>query len=177
MFIFGSLLWYSLFLVKLSIPTYRFRSLFIIACSALLCSGLLSGAMLEPGMAFPVLKNMQDQHEQAYEMPAATQHVAVAYTMSVGKSANKYFASKGASYLPRSAAVFIANIDGMPAVGRFFAMPKMRKYPHRIMLADAEGLLDDFPQEDGRVTVFDLDAAGKITMIRFWDPTAEESPF
>ena len=41
---------------------------------------------------------------------------------------------------------FIANVYGMPAIGRFFAMPKMKKYPHRIMLADAEGLLDEFPQ-------------------------------
>jgi hypothetical protein len=95
----------------------------------------------------------------------------------VGKSANKALEKKGADYLPDRNAVFIANIYGMPAVGRFFAMPKMRKYPHRIMLADAEGLLDDFPQKDGKVTIFDLDAEGKIKAIRFWDPEKEKLTF
>ena len=120
---------------------------------------------------------MQDQHEQAYPIPDDVKHVAVAFTMSVGKSANKALSEKGAKYLPESKAVFIANIYGMPAVGRFFAMPKMRKYPHRIMLADAEGLLDDFPQKDGLVTVFDLDDSGKITQIRYWDPKSGQKPF
>jgi len=145
--------------------------------AACLATSFLSGAPLEPGAAFPALENMQDQHELNYAMPEGVHHVAVAYTMSVGKSANRALAKKGANYLSEQDAVFIANIDGMPAVGRFFAMPKMRKYPHRIMLADAEGLLDDFPQKDDLVTVFDLDAAGTIVAIRYWDPKSEETPF
>jgi hypothetical protein len=102
---------------------------------------------------------------------------AVAYTMSVGKSANQALAERGADYLVEQNSVFIANIYGMPAVGRFFAMPKMKKYPHRIMLADSEGLLDDFPQKEDLVTVFDLNASGKIEAIRFWDPKSGEYPF
>ena len=65
----------------------------------------------------------------------------------------------------------------MPAIGRFFAMPKMRKYPHRIMLADEEGLLVEFPKEEGKVTLFDLDSQGKIQAIRYWDPKSAENPF
>jgi hypothetical protein len=145
--------------------------------AVLFTASLLAGAPLTPGDSFPKLENMQDQHEADYAMPAGIEHVAVAFTMSVGKSANKAFAEKGADYLPEQNAVFIANIDGMPAIGRFFAMPKMRKYPHRIMLADAEGLLDNFPQEEDRVTVFDLDVSGRITTIRYWDPKSEELPF
>ena len=120
---------------------------------------------------------MQDQHEVSYALPKGVKHVAVAFTMSVGKSANKALAEKGASFLPDSKAVFIANIYGMPAAGRFFAMPKMRKYPHRIMLADAEGLLADFPQKENVVTVFDLDTAGKIIDVRYWNPNLEKAPF
>jgi hypothetical protein len=134
-------------------------------------------APLKKGQAFPELNNMQDQHERAYPMPADVAHVAVAFTMSVGKSANQALAEKGADFLPKSKAVFIANIHGMPAIGRLFAMPKMRKYPHRIMLADAEGLVDDFPQKDDRVTVFDLDAGGRIEAIRYWDPKSDKAPF
>lgn len=56
-------------------------------------------------------------------------------------------------------------------------MPKMRKYPHRIMLADAEGLLDRYPQEDDSVTVFKLDQTGKIKAISFWNPKSDAKPF
>ena len=71
----------------------------------------------------------------------------------------------------------IANIYGMPGIGRFFAMPKMRKYPHRIMIADAEGLLDNYPQEDDVVTLFELDKEGEIKTISFWNPESDTQPF
>jgi len=45
------------------------------------------------------------------------------------------------------------------------------------MLADAEGLLDDFPEKEDLVTVFDLDASGKIKTIRYWNPESGEYPF
>jgi hypothetical protein len=157
--------------------TIRPRFLFIALFCASVGAGLLTAEPLAPGGTFPVLKNMQDQHEVAYEMPKDVKHVAVAFTMSVGKSANQALAEKGAKFLPESKAVFIANIYGMPAVGRLFAMPKMRKYPHRIMLADADGLLDDFPQKEDLVTVFDLDDSGKIIKIHYWDPKSDEKPF
>jgi hypothetical protein len=97
--------------------------------------------------------------------------------MSVGKAANRYLAEQGKDFLPSEHAIFVANIYGMPGIGRFFAMPKMKKYPHRIMLADAEGLLDAFPQEDGKVTVFELGAKGEIKAITFWDPKSGSKPF
>ena len=145
--------------------------------TAVLLTHVASAAPLSVGDSFPVLDGMQDQHEAAYPMPEGTRHVAVAFSMGAGKAANRYSSEQGAAYLPAEEAVFIANIYGMPGIGRLFAMPKMKKYPHRIMIADEEGLLDDFPQEDGRVTIFDLDAAGKITAIRYWGSKSEESPF
>lgn len=163
--------------VKHYISNFPLRLVTIMLSCALFGTGLANAAPLASGDNFPVLKDMQDQHEVAYVMPKGVEHVAVAYTMSVGKSANQALAKKGATYLPKQNSVFIANIYGMPAVGRFFAMPKMKKYPHRIMLADSEGLLDDFPQKEDRVTVFDLDATGKIVAIRYWNPEKEEIPF
>ena len=72
--------------------------------------------------------------------------------------------------------VFLSNIYGMPGIGRVFALPKMRKYPHRIMLADEEGLLDNYPAEKSMVTIFKLDAGKKISEIAFWDPRKGEPP-
>jgi hypothetical protein len=94
-----------------------------------------------------------------------------------GKAANRYFSEQGAAYLPAEEAVFIANIYGMPGIGRLFAMPKMRKYPHRIMIADEEGLLDFLPQENGVVTVFELNEIGGIESIIYWDPSSDVTPF
>ena len=157
--------------------TFRPVGLFTALLCAVFGAGNLSAETLAAGDRFPELKNMQDQHEQAYPMPEDVKHVAVAFTMSVGKSANQALADRGGDFLPESKAVFIANIYGMPAIGRLFAMPKMRKYPHRIMLADAEKLLNDFPQKEDRVTVFDLDTTGRILEIRYWDPKSGKSPF
>ena len=65
----------------------------------------------------------------------------------------------------------------MPAVARLFAMPKMRKYPHRIILAESGGLLDDFPQKEDHVTIFDLDASRRVLAVRYWDPKSDQKPF
>jgi hypothetical protein len=100
----------------------------------------------------------------------------VSFDMGTGKAANRYFEDKGATYLDEKNAVFVANIYGMPGVGRMFALPKMRKYPHRIILADAEGLLDPFPNEDGRVTVIKLGPGRVIESIGFWNPKKDDAP-
>lgn len=132
---------------------------------------------LGPGDSPPDLDG-QDQHEVAYAIPGDTHYIAISFTMGVGKDANRFFEKHGAAYLPDHQAVFVANIYGMPAVARVFAMPKMRKYPHRILLADEKGLLDDIPQKDGLVTVMELTDDGRIAEIYFWDPEDLESePF
>lgn len=158
----------------------KLRSRFSLQLFRLVLAGLpsfLAAETLSSGDPLPELKG-KDQHEVAYPIPDSTRYVAVAFTMGVGKDANRYLEKKGASYLPEHQAVFIANIHGMPGVGRVFALPKMRKYPHRILLADQEGLLDDIPQKDGLVTVLELSPDGRVAEIRFWDPEDEQSvPF
>lgn len=130
--------------------------------------------LYEVGDAFTFF-TVEDQHEQKVTLTAgpATQHVIVSFAMGTGKSANRYFEEKGANFLPEQQAVFLANIYGMPGIGRVFAMPKMKKYPHRILIGDDEHLLDRFPQQPDSLTVIDLDSAGIITAIRFLNPKNE----
>lgn len=115
---------------------------------------------------------VKDQHERDAEVSAANgiRHFIVSFTMGSGKKANQYLEKKGSTWLEDNQAAFLANIYGMPAVGRFFALPKMQKYPHRILLGDNENLLDRYPMQDGKLTVLDLDRDGIITAIRFLDP-------
>ena len=101
---------------------------------------LFTAAGAEPltiGEVLPSFK-AKDQHGQDFELQPGVRRLFVSFDMSTGKDANTYFADKGADFLKNSHAVYLSNIHGMPSVGRLFALPKMRKYPHRIILADSE---------------------------------------
>ncbi len=117
----------------------------------------------------------KDQHEKDARVSPAlgTKHLVVSFTMGTGKDANRYFEKKGATWLEEKNAVFLANIYGMPGIGRMFAMPKMKKYPHRILLGDDEHLLDRYPEQKGKLTVFDFNDDGTIAAIRFIDADKE----
>ncbi len=133
-------------------------------------------AELKVGDTFPLIA-AKDQHEVDYAIDEGTKRVLISFDMKTGKKTNKFLAEKGADFLPEQSAVFIANIYGMPGIGRMFALPKMRKYPHRILLGDEEGLLDEIPTEKKRVTVVVLGEGAVIESIEFWDPKSDDSPF
>jgi hypothetical protein len=112
----------------------------------------------------------KDQHEQAYHFDAkSTRFLMVSHDMDTGKKANGVLTTLGKDYLPGKKAVYMANIHGMPGIGRAFALPKMKKYAHRIILADDEKLIADFPEQKGKVTVLKL-ADGKVSSLQYWDP-------
>ena len=90
--------------------------------------------------------------------------------MGSGKAANAFFEAQPADFLARHETIFLSNIHGMPGIARAFAMPKMRKYPHRILIADGKDFLARYPTQEDQLTVLSLDAAGVITDISFVDP-------
>lgn len=115
----------------------------------------------------------KDQHEKSFTLdPRGTRFLLVSHDMDTGKAANKVLDAKGAAFLPGKNAVFMANIHGMPGIGRMFAMPKMRKYAHRIILADDANLIARFPAQQGKVTVLKI-SGGKVSSVRYWDPASE----
>jgi len=116
---------------------------------------------------------LKDQHEKEFTYTGGARLVIVAFTMGPGRATNSFLERQPPEFLERQHALFISNIHGMPGIGRAFALPKMKKYPHRILLADAEGLLDRYPTTEDRVTVLELDAKGVIIAIRFIDPAKE----
>lgn len=124
---------------------------------------------LQKGDVLPSFK-AKDQHGREFELKPGVQRLLVSFDMSTGKQANSFFAAEGADFLPNAQAVFVSNIYGMPAIGRAFALPKMRKYPHQIILADSEKLLSRYPQQKDHVTVLSLDRDLRITGIAFWNP-------
>lgn len=114
-----------------------------------------------------------DQHGGAFTLNAKdTRFLLVSFDMETGKKANGALNALGQGYLPNKKAVYVANIHGMPGIGRMFALPKMRKYAHRIVLGDDENLLAPYPQQPGKVTVLKLDD-GKVEKVSYWDPATE----
>lgn len=113
---------------------------------------------------------VKDQHEKEFTFTPGPRIFIVSLEMSPGKKANKWFAEKGADFLPQQKAIFLSDIHGMPGIGRTFALPKMKKYPHRILLGDAKDLLVRYPKQDEKLTVFRLDDTARITAIEFVDP-------
>jgi hypothetical protein len=136
--------------------------------------GLLSSiaAPYEKGQAVEAFK-AKDQFEQAYAFkPGETRFLLVSHDMETGKKANAALTALGKDFLGSKKAVYMANIFGMPGIGRFFAMPKMKKYSHKIILADDAALIARFPEQKGKVTVLTL-TEGKVESIAYWTPTAE----
>ena len=114
----------------------------------------------------------KDQHGAAYEFKAAeTKFLLVSFDMETGKKANAALTAEGAQFLPGKKAIYVANIHGMPGIGRMFALPKMKKYAHRIILGDDENLLKPYPQQAGKVTVLKLNR-GVVSAVSYWDPSA-----
>lgn len=112
----------------------------------------------------------KDQHESSYTFEPGIKLVVVSFEMGSGKSANAFFEKQPADFLARNHAIFIANIYGMPGIGRMFALPKMKKYPHRILLADEESFLARYPEKNNQLTVLRLDDKGIVQSVEFVDP-------
>lgn len=149
------------------------RRVLVLLVSCFLAAALQAADTYKVGDALEAFE-VKDARESAYAYaPGKLSYLIVSYEMSPGKAVNKYLSGKPADYLEKHQAAFLANIYGMPGIGRFFALPKMAKYDHRILLADAETLLVRHPAKDGFVTVFGLNAKGVITSIRQLDPDKE----
>lgn len=115
----------------------------------------------------------KDQHDKAFTLkPAETRFLLVSHDMETGKKANAVLTAVGPENLKRDKVVYLANIHGMPGVGRMFALPKMRKYSHTIILGDDPDLIAKFPARTGKVTVLKL-AGGKVAEVRYWTPGAD----
>ncbi len=162
----------------LAAPSYvarvkPFPRLLLAVCFALgLAAAARAADTYKVGDTFAAF-SAKDQHEKPYTYEGGARLVIVSFEMGAGKAANAFFEKQPADFLAQQRAVFISNIYGMPGVGRFFALPKMKGYPHRIILADAEGFLARYPAKEDQLTVLSLDDKGVITGIRHVNPKKE----
>ena len=140
-----------------------------VLASAALSLGIAHAAPYAEGSKVEAF-TAKTQHEKEFILkPAEIRFLLVSHDMETGKKANAVLTTVGQQNLADKKVVYLANIHGMPGIGRMFALPKMRRYAHTIILGDSEVLIARFPEQKEKVTVLKLDD-GKVTSIQYWSP-------
>jgi hypothetical protein len=153
--------------------TQTFLSRTVIALAAVVATaGFTIAAPYQKGDRVEAFQ-AKTQHDQAYAFkPSETRYLLVSHDMETGKKANAVLTTVGRENLTRKKVVYLANIHGMPGVGRMFALPKMKKYSHTIVLGDDANLIARFPVETGKVTMLTL-VGGQVASVQYWKPGEE----
>jgi hypothetical protein len=129
-------------------------------------------APLAVGDLVPTI-NAKDQHGKAFTLTTNVQFLLVSTERACATAANLKLEELGTGFLEQHQAAYLMDIHTMPTVARWFAFPKMRKYPQRIVLVDSAETLAAIPVQPDRITVLKLTSEGRIQTISYWDPAKE----
>lgn len=146
----------------------RFAALF---CFVVFAVSIHAGE-LAVGDAVPAF-SAKDQFGKEFKPEAGLHFLLLGFDMGTSKTANLKLADLGAGWLEKHSAAYVLDIHTMPGIARLFALPKLRKYPHRIVLGDDEKMLAVFPRQPEKITVLVLMPTEKISEIRWWKPATE----
>ncbi len=134
----------------------------------LLTTFLVLGLNAAPLAVDSEIANLQikDQHEALKTIDSSVKTILFASDKKTSDMLRDYLLplSEKENVLEKNAAVYVADISGMPSlISKFIALPKMKKYPFSILLLDDTNK-DNFTKEDGKIIVYSLEA-GKVTKI------------
>ncbi|MEN5139698.1 FAD/FMN-containing dehydrogenase [Pseudomonas juntendi] len=132
---------------------------------------LLANAV-EPGDKLAPF-TLLDQYDQAYSLGDDTKVLLVARDMDGAKLVNAVLAEQPKGYLEARDAVFVADIQRMPAlISKLFAIPAMRDYSYRVLL-DREGrVASRYTGEKGQVQWLQLEQRALVSQRAFADAAA-----
>jgi hypothetical protein len=137
----------------------------------LLVGAAAHAAPLAVGDPLPPLA-LEDQHGR----PGSTGNarvVVVSRDMESGDVVKNALAGRDQAFLDRHGVVYVANINGMPAViTRLFALPRMRERPYRMLLDRDGSATRDVPAVPGRPTVLAVDGGRIVRIEQPKDPGA-----
>lgn len=112
---------------------------------------------LEPGDRLAPW-TLLDQHEQPYSLTPETRVLLVARDMEGARLVKAALAGQPAGYLEARGAVFVADIERMPAVvSTLFAIPAMRGYTYRVMLDRQGRVVERYGVPDASVRLMRLE--------------------
>jgi len=101
--------------------------------------------------------SMLNQHDHKVTIDDNVTKILVSAQKDTSADINDYLNKKSKMFLKNKHAVFIANISGMPSIiTKMFALPKMRKYNHDVLLVyDSED--NRFVFKDDMSTLYTLE--------------------
>jgi len=101
---------------------------------------------------------LNDQFGNKHTIDKNISKIIITFDKKSSVLANKFISMKKDSshYLSEHHMVFVANISKMPAlITKLFAMPKMKKYEHTILLID-DKKNDLFKSEKRHISIYEL---------------------
>lgn len=117
--------------------------------------------------------DLNDQFGKRVTLTSMPKTLIMAFEKGTGATVNEYLATQDKGYLAKNKAAFVADISQMPKfITESFALPKMRKYPHKILLIQDEEQGLRFPGEEEKITVMKF-RGNFLTKVEFVS-TAEE---
>ncbi|MCI4407066.1 MAG: hypothetical protein JHC35_07265 [Sulfuricurvum sp.] len=119
----------------------------------LLAALSLWGAPYKVGQSVMPL-DLNDQFGKRYTLKAMPKTLIMAFEKGTGATVNEYLAVQEKGYLAKNKAAFVADISQMPKfITESFALPKMRKYNHTVLLIQDEEQGLNFPYQEDKITV------------------------
>jgi len=109
---------------------------------------------------------IKDQFEKSNTIAADAKTIIVAGDRDASEVIRDYLLTKEKGFLEGNKAYYVADISGMPSlITKFFALPKMKKYPFSILLVDEEQS-KSFNKKEGKITVYTVEA-GKVSNVKY----------
>ncbi len=120
---------------------------------------------LNIGDATPTF-DIKDQFEKTHKIAADAKTILVAADKGTSEILRDYLLAKDKNFLTANKAYYVADISGMPSlIAKFFALPKMKKYPFSILLVD-ENQTKSFTKKEGNITIYSVEN-GKVKDIKY----------
>jgi len=132
----------------------------------------LYGAAYQVGQSVAPLE-LQDQFGKHIALKVMPKTVIMAFEKGTSGTVNEYLAAQNKDYLGLHNSAFIADISQMPNfITESFALPKMRKFSHTVLLIRDEELGLRFPAQEEKITVMKFQG-NRVSAIEFVS-TAEQ---
>lgn len=117
--------------------------------------------------------DLSDQHGKRYTLKVMPKTLIMAFEKGTGATVNEYLTVQEKGYLAKNKAAFVADISQMPKfITESFALPKMRKYSHTVLLIQDEQQGLNFPAQEDKITVMKF-RGNFLTKVEFIE-TAEQ---
>ncbi|CAM3872348.1 hypothetical protein CCOS865_02300 [Pseudomonas reidholzensis] len=144
----------------------KYAAALLMALLPLIANALETGDKLAPW-------TLLDQHDQPASLDADARILLVARDMDGAKLLKAAIAEQPKGYLEARHALFVADIQRMPAIiSKLFAVPAMRDYSYRVLLDRDGQVASRYPAAEGSVLWLQLDNGNLVAQQQYTDPAA-----